>query len=212
MVSVLESSEAKLGHKFTPRNWWYLIGRYMVNLNFRNFFVLIIFFCTLNNHKMLKISTKRGREWNPDLSPVKCSPMAMDVTNTTPTKKVKPFETSTSFEPSTINVVRPDSPFSIPAVIPQNNDPEELALYLKKNKQRNLNQSQNNTELNERLFTVQEVKEIVARAIQEKEQSLRMEYDRILQERLQEQFRNFSKFNEDYISRQLKHSDFSYLS
>lgn len=161
---------------------------------------------------MLKISTKRGREWNPDMSPVKCSPMAMEVSNTTPTKKVKPFE-SVPFDSSSINVARPDSPFSIPQNIPnqQINDPEELSSLLKKNKQKNLIQSQN-SELNERLFTIQEVKEIVARAVQEKEQSLRMEYDRILQERLQEQFRNFSKFNEDYISRQLKQSDFSYLS
>lgn len=67
-------------------------------------------------------------------------------------------------------------------------------------------------ESSEKLFTWEEVKEIVARALAERESVLRQEYDKILQEQLQEQFRNFAKFNEDYISRQLKQSDFSYLS
>jgi len=67
-------------------------------------------------------------------------------------------------------------------------------------------------ELKDKLFTFEEVKAIVQRLLAEKESSLRIEYDQILQEKLQEQFRNFTKFNEDYISRQLKQSDFSYLS
>jgi hypothetical protein len=62
------------------------------------------------------------------------------------------------------------------------------------------------------LFTYDQVKDIVARALADREQQLRTEYDLILQERLQEQFKNFAKFNEDYISRQLKQSDWSYLS
>jgi hypothetical protein len=72
--------------------------------------------------------------------------------------------------------------------------------------------SKNQNELTEKLFTFNEVKEIVNRALLEKEAALRAEYDRILQELLQEQFRNFSKFNEDYISRQLKSTECSYLS
>jgi len=66
--------------------------------------------------------------------------------------------------------------------------------------------------LNERLFSYTEVKDIISRVLAEREAVLRAEYDNILQERLQEQYRNFAKFNEDYISRQLKQSDFSYLS
>mmetsp|Transcript_64909 Transcript_64909/g.107887 ORF Transcript_64909/g.107887 Transcript_64909/m.107887 type:complete len:154 (-) Transcript_64909:322-783(-) len=62
------------------------------------------------------------------------------------------------------------------------------------------------------LFTLDQVKDIVRRAVEEKERSLRETYDRILQEKLQEQFRSFAKFNEDYISRQLKSGDLSYCS
>ena len=50
------------------------------------------------------------------------------------------------------------------------------------------------------------------RAVDEKEQSLRYEYDRILQQKLQEQYQAFAKFNEDYISRNLKTHDLSYCS
>ena len=54
------------------------------------------------------------------------------------------------------------------------------------------------------LLTMDQVRDIVRRAVDEKERSLREQYDRILQQKLQEQFASFSKFNEDYISRQLK--------
>lgn len=64
----------------------------------------------------------------------------------------------------------------------------------------------------EPLFTLEQVKDIVRRAVDEKERCLRGLYDRILQEKLQEQFRAFAKFNEDYISRQLKSGDLSYCS
>lgn len=62
------------------------------------------------------------------------------------------------------------------------------------------------------LFTLEQVKDIVRHAVEEKERCLREAYDGILQEKLQEQFRAFSKFNEDYISRQLKSGDLSYCS
>ena len=62
------------------------------------------------------------------------------------------------------------------------------------------------------LFALDQVKDIVRRAVDEKERCLREQYDRILQEKLQEQFRAFSKFNEDYISRSLKSGDLSYCS
>ena len=59
---------------------------------------------------------------------------------------------------------------------------------------------------------MEQVKDIVRKAVDEKERCLREQYDRILQEKLQEQFRSFSKFNEDYISRSLKSGDLSYCS
>ena len=44
------------------------------------------------------------------------------------------------------------------------------------------------------------------RAVEEREDSLHEEFTRILKEKLAEQFENFSRFNHDYISRQLKES------
>jgi len=64
----------------------------------------------------------------------------------------------------------------------------------------------------EPLFSLDQVKDIVRHAVDEKERTLREQYDRILHDKLQEQFRSFAKFNEDYISRQLKSGDLSYCS
>lgn len=62
------------------------------------------------------------------------------------------------------------------------------------------------------LFTIEQVRDIVRRAVDEKERSLREQYDRILQQKLQEQYQAFAKFNEDYISRTLKSHDLGYVS
>lgn len=67
-------------------------------------------------------------------------------------------------------------------------------------------------EQTERTFSYEQVKAIVNKIVAEREAFIRAEYDQVLLERLQEQFRSFSNFNEDYISRQFKNSDFSYLS
>uniref|UniRef100_A0A7S4NTM2 Akirin n=1 Tax=Paramoeba aestuarina TaxID=180227 RepID=A0A7S4NTM2_9EUKA len=64
----------------------------------------------------------------------------------------------------------------------------------------------------ERLFTLDEVKEIVAKAVAEREEEIRLEYNEILSRRLQEQYESFARYNEDCISRRVKESDFSYMS
>jgi len=64
----------------------------------------------------------------------------------------------------------------------------------------------------EPLFTLEQVKDIVRRAVDEKERQIRVEYDGILQQKLQEQYQVFAKFNEDYISRSLKTKDLGYVS
>lgn len=62
-------------------------------------------------------------------------------------------------------------------------------------------------------FTREQVERIVRTALQLQETRLREEYDRLLSDRLREQFESFSAFNRDYISRQLqKPSELSYLS
>ena len=64
----------------------------------------------------------------------------------------------------------------------------------------------------EPLFTLEQVKDIVRRAVDEKERQIRVQYDEILQRKLQEQYQSFAKFNEDYISRTLKSNDLGYIS
>lgn len=60
-------------------------------------------------------------------------------------------------------------------------------------------------------FTLDEVRAIVAKALQEREDQLKVEFSTILKEKLAEQFENFSKFNEDYVSRQLRESQWDYM-
>jgi len=62
------------------------------------------------------------------------------------------------------------------------------------------------------LFTMEQVRDIVRKAVDEKERNLREQYDRILQQKLQEQYQSFAKFTEDYVSRSLKSSDLGYVS
>ena len=61
-------------------------------------------------------------------------------------------------------------------------------------------------------YSLDMVKLIVKSALQLQEDKLRDEYNAVLNELLREQFENFDRFNKDYISRQLRHTDLSYLS
>ena len=61
-------------------------------------------------------------------------------------------------------------------------------------------------------YSLDQVKRIVKGALQLQEDKLRDEYNAVLNELLREQFENFDRFNKDYISRQLRNTDLSYLS
>jgi hypothetical protein len=61
-------------------------------------------------------------------------------------------------------------------------------------------------------YSADQVRAMVASALKKQEEALREEYDAILHELLREQWENFSTFNQQYLSRQLNKSDFSYLS
>eukprot|EP01137_Pigoraptor_chileana_P013338 Opistho-2@66734 len=67
-------------------------------------------------------------------------------------------------------------------------------------------------QMTEVYFTLDQVRAIVAKAVEEREMQLRSEYDGILQRKLGEQFQNFTKFNEDYINRQMRESPWNYMS
>lgn len=64
----------------------------------------------------------------------------------------------------------------------------------------------------ERLFTLTDLREIVTSLLAEHEAKLNDHFTVTLSERLAEQFRDFTKFNEDYVSRQLRGTDVAYLS
>ena len=64
----------------------------------------------------------------------------------------------------------------------------------------------------EKLYTHEELRAVVNKALSIQGASLRSEYNGILQSKLAEQFQSFTKFNQDYISRQIKGSPFSYVS
>jgi len=64
----------------------------------------------------------------------------------------------------------------------------------------------------EKLFTKEEVEKLVQREVSKREEQLRAEYDAVLQQRQAENFNNFRRFHEDYVSRQLNQSDYSYMS
>ena len=66
--------------------------------------------------------------------------------------------------------------------------------------------------LAEQLHTGEEVREIVQKAVALKEGEIRAEYDQVLQARLAEQYNSFRRFHEDYVSRQLNQSSYSYMS
>mmetsp|Transcript_18482 Transcript_18482/g.33087 ORF Transcript_18482/g.33087 Transcript_18482/m.33087 type:complete len:191 (+) Transcript_18482:32-604(+) len=62
------------------------------------------------------------------------------------------------------------------------------------------------------LFSEEEVKRIVHRALKEQEERLTEQYNKILNDRLAEQFENFTRFNQDYVYRQLRAKTSSYIS
>ncbi|GAB5371029.1 hypothetical protein AAMO2058_001544100 [Amorphochlora amoebiformis] len=61
-------------------------------------------------------------------------------------------------------------------------------------------------------YTEEQVRKIVQAALREQEEKLREQYNRILNERLAEQFENFTSFNQDYVYRHMKSKPCSYVS
>lgn len=64
----------------------------------------------------------------------------------------------------------------------------------------------------DKVFTVTDLRDIISSVLAEREAKLSEDFARILHERLAEQFRDFTTFNEDYVTRQLRGRDFAYLS
>lgn len=59
-------------------------------------------------------------------------------------------------------------------------------------------------------FTLNQVRRIVESALADREKQLREEYDAMLLERLDEQWRTFAKFNEDHVHKKMTESKHDY--
>ncbi|KAH3767833.1 hypothetical protein Pelo_357 [Pelomyxa schiedti] len=93
--------------------------------------------------------------------------------------------------------------------------PEDVSVYAptaKKPRSREMCMTPHGTSNTGRTYTIDEVVHIVKVALADQEDKLRTEYDKILQQKLQEQFMSFSKFNEDYVSHRMRERDLSYVS
>lgn len=65
----------------------------------------------------------------------------------------------------------------------------------------------------EKKFTEKEVQKIVEEALAERETVIRAEFTAVLNDLLREQFESFTRFNQDFVSRQFRNSDdSSYIS
>lgn len=64
----------------------------------------------------------------------------------------------------------------------------------------------------ELMFTVDQVRSIVDKALRDNEAELSLKYDAILEEKLREQLAQFLKFNEDHLHRKLNDSQYMYMS
>jgi len=145
---------------------------------------------------MLKVGKRSRDSWNSeDMSPTRaqCSPHKMISMDSTPTKRPRYFGEEEEMSNARQSSPRRESMFGTLEEQPIDN----LDQLMQRRKPKTQKQG-------EKLYTHDEVKEIINRVLAEREAALRTEYDRILQERLQEQYQSFSKFNEDYISRQMR--------
>lgn len=73
-------------------------------------------------------------------------------------------------------------------------------------------QLQQQPQPSQRLFSEEQVRQIVKEALAKREEEIRLEFYAILQDKLKEQFEMFSTFNRDQVTRQLRRSDADYFS
>eukprot|EP00298_Acanthocystis_sp_HF-20_P021832 c2848_g1_i1.p1 GENE.c2848_g1_i1~~c2848_g1_i1.p1 ORF type:complete len:160 (-),score=31.64 c2848_g1_i1:23-502(-) len=158
------------------------------------------------------LATKRSYDTMMEPSPSSpshsvCSPHRISFLDSSSAKRLR------SPQPATNNVVksRQYSPF-----LSRQSDisEEDIDTFVNKFKRAKLNKtmSDESSNTNETQFTQQEVNKIVSLAVQETEDRLRQLYDSLLTDQLSEQYENFTKFNQDFVTRKMKNSTFDYMS
>jgi len=146
---------------------------------------------------MLKLSSKRSHDMIIDAPPPPCSPHRIQFLGSPPSppSPFKRVRTSPAVEAQSRKHSRDESPFAPAAPF----NPNVAERFVPRKKQR--------AEEGEKLYTLEEVKRIVAQVVAERENALREEYTQTLQQKLEEQFNLFSNFAQDNIARQLREND-----
>lgn len=146
----------------------------------------------------------------------------------TPRSTVKPSSSSTLCQtpqsyPQSIQIAQNPSSSHQP-IITENNDivntpklsQQQLAALAKhcpKRLKRVVERVANGeASLIDKLFSVNDLREIITSVLAQREAELTADFTNTLHDRLAEQFRDFTKFNEDYVSRTLRGRDSAYLS
>jgi len=75
----------------------------------------------------------------------------------------------------------------------------------------NLNECRSSTN-QQHLLSLKQVNMICARLLKEREEKIREEYDRILSNKLNEQYEGFVRFTQDQLTRRFSELQFSYVS
>lgn len=155
---------------------------------------------------MLKVvGTKRSFDFANEYPP--CSPhkiASLDGTSESATKKRR-VDTSNNQKTQEPKFYEKEAEFL------SNNslvDNETLKEWLPKQKQQKFPPPSEH----EKFFSLLDVKFIIAKAIEQTNQKARNEYEKVLVEKLQEQYESFLKFNQDNIHRQLQTSTHDYMS
>ena len=118
---------------------------------------------------------------------------------------------SSSSSSSTVSPLQPTKPSHFPAPMSRSrnvaNQYVDHVVAVRSRKRKKMSKTPKTT------FTEDQVREMIAEAIQASSETLKLEYDSILNERLAEQFASFTRFNQDYVSRMFtQDDDCSYFS
>merc|ERR1712137_327148 len=136
------------------------------------------------------LQAKRSFSSMMDTSPTRCSPFSLPSSPPTalPPKKRSRTHTVDPVATVPLNESKFASPPPFKGVL--------LEQYIQKTIHKNRSKKKKDL-----VFSLADLNEVVSKALQEREEALRCEYDEVLAKRQQEHFQTFAKFNDDYITK-----------
>jgi len=156
---------------------------------------------------MIKVGSKRSFDFaqhNPPCSPHKIT--SLDGISDHASKRRKVVPTSTQLNSTAVQEQTNTREYDLNSNFTVPN--ETLVEWLPKQKRVKFPPA---TE-HEKFFSLAEVKYILAKALEQTTHTVSNEYEKVLQEKLQEQYNSFTQFNQDNIHRQLQSSTYDYMS